>query len=702
MRSQKKRFGPLNLMSPFYGIGLFFFFSAVGAFSAVASEGKSALLKRLSLEQLMDYSVEAPTKLATPLSDTPGSVSVITYDQIQNSSARTIPELLRLIPGIHTRWNPMVQSIEIRSFGSSPFTSKVLLLIDGVPFNSWNKGGFPQHPGFDFFNLNNVKHIEVIRGPGSALYGENALNGVINIVTLTGNESLKTDLSVLVGPRKTQSYQLTHGKTISEDSSIFVSSRIEKTQLPTEFWREQNSYTESVDVFVKAVYDKLQLSAYVRSDEFDGYEIPLPFAGNQVFASSKIVEQDIMILAGKYAHQSDDGDWSMESNFSFSSREGSHCGSCHAIAESSQFEGKMDHGHQAFANIQFNFNQLENHQVLVGAEFRKLSSGDSIDVVTTPEPLNAVKDYDKYSLFIQDKITLPDANLEVYAGLRFDAPTNPSLFDSELVPRLALVSKPKKDMRIKASWSQATRYPSFVELYQNVGFFGPPGDPIVVFQPNQALKPEKIDSIEVGLEYSAFNFANVKHTLFFNRVKRPIVTTAALTSGAIRFENHPADAEVSGLENEVLFRFGEKWDAFVNWSYQSNKQLGEEVDSLGHPIEFTYSPRHKINFGLNYRHSQSLNFNVDMSWRDKYIAPRLWNALENQGDPTPFKLDDYAYLNFKLALTPSWSVFNGRRPLTFSIIGTNIGDATPRESLVGVNGHMVGRELWLELEYSWD
>ena len=670
--------------------------------SVLASE-PSSLLKRLSLEQLMEYSVQAPAKLATPLSDAPGSVSLITYDQIQKSSARTIPELLRLVPGVHTRWNPMVQSIEIRSFGSSPFTSKVLLLIDGIPFNSWNKGGFPQHPGFDFFNINNVKHIEVIRGPGSALYGENALNGVINIVTLNGSEFNATEISALVGPRETESIQATHGRSFNDDTSLFVSTRVEQTQLPTEFWREQESYTESVDVFAKLIFDQFQFSAYVRQDEFDGYREPLEFLGpEQAFESDDKIEQDILILAGKHQLKGDNGKWSIESNLSYSEREGSHCGSCHALSESAEFKGKSDHGYQAFANTQLNLSYFDKHQLLLGAEIRRLSSGDSIEVITSEDdPLHAVKAYDKYSLFVQDKISFVDPNIELYAGLRYDSSTDPSLFDSELVPRMALVAKPTEDTRVKASWSKATRYPSFVELYQNTAFIGAPNIPIFRFQPNKDLEPETIDSFELGVEYAISDYANIKHTFFYNDINKPIVSAASLGAGAIRFENHPDDANVKGIENEFLFSLDSRWDVFMNWSYQLNKQKGSKTDSVGHAIEFTYAPKHKVNMGFNYRHEELLNLNMDLSWRDKYEAPRLWSELET-GDPTPFEMDDYAYLNFKLSWTPALSVKSGKRPLKVSLIGTNVGKDTPEESLIGADGEMVGREFWLEVEYKWE
>ena len=98
---------------------------------------------------------------------------MITYEEIKKSSARSIPELMRLVAGLNIHWNPMVQTIGLRGFGSNPFSSRVVLMIDGVPF----KAGFPQPPGLDFLVLQNVNRIETVRGPGSALYGENACWG---------------------------------------------------------------------------------------------------------------------------------------------------------------------------------------------------------------------------------------------------------------------------------------------------------------------------------------------------------------------------------------------------------------------------------------------------------------------------------------------------------------------------------------------
>ena len=92
----------------------------------------------------------------------------VTAKQIQESGARTVPDLLRLVAGVNVRWNPMVQTIDIRGFGENPFSNRILLLIDGSPYNSGDTGGLPLSPAFDFFPVQNIKRVEVVRGPGSA------------------------------------------------------------------------------------------------------------------------------------------------------------------------------------------------------------------------------------------------------------------------------------------------------------------------------------------------------------------------------------------------------------------------------------------------------------------------------------------------------------------------------------------------------
>src|SRR5258706_13337022 len=79
--------------------------------------------------------VEAATKTEIPISKAPSAVTVITAKQIEESGMHSVPDLLRLVAGVNVRWNPMTQSIDIRGFGENPFSNRVLLLIDGQPYN---------------------------------------------------------------------------------------------------------------------------------------------------------------------------------------------------------------------------------------------------------------------------------------------------------------------------------------------------------------------------------------------------------------------------------------------------------------------------------------------------------------------------------------------------------------------------------------
>ncbi len=287
-------------------------------------------------EDESEIHVKAATKTDIPISKAPGSVTVITHQQIRESGARTIPDVVELVAGLNIRWNPMLQTIDIRGFGSNPFTSRVLLLVDGVPFNSGDKGGFPQQPSLDFFALQNVKRLEMVRGPGSALYGENAYWGVLNIVTLSGEDLEGAEVEVYGGDRETGSGSATYGRKLGESGSVFVSGKYLKTKFPMVFWADdQNSKVEGSDVFLKAGYKGMEASYYRHEDTVDGFSEPIPQPGlppDAAFYSADTLRQTVDIFAAKYDY-ANTGKWSVGGDFSYSRRFGAHCAGCHAAAE---------------------------------------------------------------------------------------------------------------------------------------------------------------------------------------------------------------------------------------------------------------------------------------------------------------------------------------------------------------------------------
>jgi len=139
-------------------------------------------LTQMSMEQLMDIQVTSAAKKPEPIWNTAAAITVITQEDIRRSGATNLPEVLRMVPGIRVQQvSANSWDISIRGFNGSVYANKLLVLIDGRSVYA------PLHGGV-FWTLQDVvlediERIEIIRGPGGTLWGANAVNGVINIIT---------------------------------------------------------------------------------------------------------------------------------------------------------------------------------------------------------------------------------------------------------------------------------------------------------------------------------------------------------------------------------------------------------------------------------------------------------------------------------------------------------------------------------------
>jgi iron complex outermembrane receptor protein len=156
-------------------------------------------LTGLSLEELMnvDVLVTSAALHEQALSKTPAAIFVLTSEDIRRSGATSIPELLRLVPGVDVaRLDSNRWAVSIRGFNGQ-FANKILVLVDGrsvyTPLFSgtfWDTLDVP---------LENIERIEVIRGPGASLWGANAVNGVVNIITKDASATQGTLVSTTLG-----------------------------------------------------------------------------------------------------------------------------------------------------------------------------------------------------------------------------------------------------------------------------------------------------------------------------------------------------------------------------------------------------------------------------------------------------------------------------------------------------------------------
>jgi iron complex outermembrane receptor protein len=159
--------------------------AALLATSATPATGlaqtKAPDLTRVSIEDLMNIEITSVSHKEQRVGDVAAAVSVITQEDIRRSGMTTVPELLRLVPGVQVaRINANKWAVTVRGFNNL-FGDKLLVLIDGrIVYDRLNSGLFWESLDMP---LDQIERIEVVRGPGGAAWGANAVNGVINIIT---------------------------------------------------------------------------------------------------------------------------------------------------------------------------------------------------------------------------------------------------------------------------------------------------------------------------------------------------------------------------------------------------------------------------------------------------------------------------------------------------------------------------------------
>jgi iron complex outermembrane receptor protein len=189
----------------------------IGAAPAQPADGG---LLDLSIEELLHLEVTSVAKKSQVVADTAAAVFVITQDDIQRSGARNIPEALRLAPGLEVaqidanKW-----AISARGFNGR-FANKLLVLMDGRALYTPSFGGV-------FWDvqdtlMQDIERIEVIRGPGGAIWGANAVNGVINIITRSSRETAGGELVSEVADHHSGSGSVRYGDQFGEDLSYRV------------------------------------------------------------------------------------------------------------------------------------------------------------------------------------------------------------------------------------------------------------------------------------------------------------------------------------------------------------------------------------------------------------------------------------------------------------------------------------------------
>lgn len=194
--------------------------------AAAGTAGAAPLndLTALSLEQLLDTTVVGASKYAQKQSEVAAAVSVITRDEIKAHGWRTLADALSSLPGVYTTYDRQYTYLGARGFGlPGDLTARLLITINGNRVNDPVYDGGPAGREFPLA-MGLVERIEFIPGPGGAVYGQNAMFGVVNIITRSGADLDGTELSIAHQPTQRQSEaRLSWGKRLANGTDVLLS-----------------------------------------------------------------------------------------------------------------------------------------------------------------------------------------------------------------------------------------------------------------------------------------------------------------------------------------------------------------------------------------------------------------------------------------------------------------------------------------------
>jgi len=185
--------------------------------TAAPTDGRQDNLLDMSLEDLLSQEVTTAAKKARRIGDSSSAIYVINQNDIRKSSARTVTDLLRQVPGLEVfEVSSSATSVSARGF-SSRFASNLLVMVDGAAIYSTSISGMFWDQ--TLMPLQDIERIEVIRGPGGALWGSNSINGVINIITKQSIDTQGLRASAVAGARDLRG-ELGYGARLSESLAL--------------------------------------------------------------------------------------------------------------------------------------------------------------------------------------------------------------------------------------------------------------------------------------------------------------------------------------------------------------------------------------------------------------------------------------------------------------------------------------------------
>lgn len=554
----------------------------LGLGSVGATEYGEGDIMALSFDQLLEVNVEkvyGASKYEQTISQAPSAVSLVTRDEIQKQGYRTIADVLRSVNGVYVSDDRNYSYIGIRGFSSpGDYNSRVLLLVDGHRLND-NVYDQALVGREGFLDVDLIERVEVIRGPSSSIYGNNAFFGVINVITRSGASVNGLETSGEAGTHETYSGRVTYGKLLAGEWDLLVSGSFYDSA------GERRVYFPEFDA--PATNDGMAENA-------DGERAMHFFAalGNEQFKlTGGFAWRRKDVPTASFLTTFNDGGEQTEDKRAYLDLKGGHEFSealqliGHVAYDYSWYRGEYPYGaglgrflnldesegQSLSADWQLNWQALERCKIILGGDLRESLSIEQLNWDQTPFNQNLFDQREgrNFGVFGQAEVRVL-TNLTVNAGVRFD---HYSTFGDTANPRLALIYAPWERTTFKALYGEAYRAPNAYELY-----YAYPGQS----KANPNLQPEEIRTYELVWEQALA--ANLRFTAsaYHYDVDNLAAQIIDPGDGLLVFENQ-STAQANGLELGFEARFTNGFVARVGYTLQK-----AEDDATG--FELSNSP----------------------------------------------------------------------------------------------------------------
>ena len=535
--------------------------------------------------------VVTASKIEEHVDKTVATTTVITQNDIQQIGARNLLDVLRLVPGIGITQNKLgIREIEVRGI-RTPLSEKVQIMLNGHPLdhNLQNAGSVW---AFDDLPVDTIKRVEVVRGPGSALYGANAFLAVVNIITQSAKDLNGLQTSAGWGSFDTQQYRASWGKQFDNSAEAAlhfnftdtngIGSPISADSLTV---KGLNSSAPGKSQLTEGRYD-LEWQLGYQDFKLDGRY--LNKKAGAFFGVGTILSDDRSLQDYNDYFLRLSRAWKINDNFTIDTQIYHDFFSADNVWQlaPSRFTRNGFQDTRTGGEIQANYHINDSQTVIGGFSYGKEQQGNLIDEMgSDPAHLMTAlstteeRTRKRWGVYLED-VWDPLKNLRLTLGARYDRYND---FGGTFNPRMGFNWEFIKNYSLKFSYGTAYRAPAFGEL-------GLVNNPVLLGNP--MLKPEEVKTFETGVIAHPVKNLTAQATYYHSAINQ-IISRVPVQAAISQYDNS-GSVVAEGVELETRYDF----DGNFQGSYISANHVLQHSIQLGRQLADV--PRHRTNLTANW------------------------------------------------------------------------------------------------------